>query len=589
MRPLHFYKIAITLLLIATTGFYNYAQKPKQIINVRDYGALPNDGKDDTKALRNAVKAAIAQPNSKLLLPAGHYHISDPLALKIQSDALSGKLGKNPQDQLFVPNKEYAIGLDFNGAKDLEIQAKDALLICDGWMEPLSFRNARNISLNGITIDYKQRPNNQGEIVNMGTDFVDVTFTKEEHLAKDQIVLRIMIYDKTKQSFSGAGVYYKRKEQIAPNTMRFYGKDIRNQSKLGNMLITYSGFHYRPAILIYKTKDIVLNNVTINSQAGMGIVGHLSENITMNHLKIVPNQGRYASTNTDATHFATNRGFIKFNACEFGGQGDDATNVHTYYTSIANNDPNTKQCDIMVDRKNYTHSSYLDEPQAGDVLAIINKNTLEEKGYVRVRQFWTNPLQDKVRIEYDGEIPNDTDNYYLINITTTPQLEFKHCIVRSHRARSVLVKTRKVLIKNNTFSNTTGTAIHVGAEGDWGEGTASEDVIITDNVFNNCGLGGPNDGTIEGASAVALHVKAPNKNIPGLHKRILIENNVVNGGKHAIVIKSSEDITIRNNVFNNLTNAPISVGTTTRLKAYNNHGTNTITIGNDQPTLPNQY
>ena len=822
------YVVWIILLLIISPNVRSQIDKNKKQINVLDFGAIPNDGKHDTQALRNAVKLARETPNSILFFPKGIYHISDSLALKIQDDAMSGKLGENPQDQLFVSNRVYAIGLDFEGAKNLIIQAEGVQLICDGWMEPLSFRNAQDITLNGITIDYKRRPNSHGEIISLGDDFVDVKFTNSEVLAKDQIILRIMIYDKENQSFTGAGVYHSRKEWIAPKTIRFFGKSIRERSKLGNVLLTYSGFHYRPAILIYKTKNIDLNNVTIHAQAGMGIVGHLSENITMNRLRIVPSEGRYASSNTDATHFASNRGLIRFNQCEFGGQGDDATNVHTYYTQIANNDAARKQCDVMVDRniqsrflfrndksklkafndsiaelnskmfeiktvlipgfdnkgmedwlelnlndgefsknnfddsswdswlprntskesrnsgsfeavltheneilsdgviwfrtkiklenieseynliieegiddldqtyfngqligstigwdkarnykipkqilikgentiairvfdgggpggingiikvrnslssqvipfssfkfkhqafiankklwvhnysfedliknssmlqknikreiiklnnsKNYTHSSYLDEPQAGDVLAVIDKNTLEEKGYIKVRRFWVFPLQDKVKIEYDGELPKDTGNYYLINISMAPQLEFENCTVHSHRARSVLVKTRKVLIRNNEFSNTTGTAIHVGVEGDWGEGMASEDVIITGNVFNNCGLGGSNDGTIEGASAIALHVKAPNTNVAGLHKRILIENNVINGGKHAIVVKGSEDVTIRNNSFKEIDGQPIIIGASIRVKAYNNEGGQLIGEKLAPPALPN--
>ena len=543
MKPLIILRELLPLFLVIVWGI-GHSKVPitngRQIINVLEFGAIPNDGKDDTNALRRAVNYAKVTPNVELLLPAGQYHISDPLALDIQERAMSGGLGSNPQDRLFVPNQKYAIGLDFEGAKDLIISAEGAVLICDGWMEPLSFRYAQKVTLNGITIDYKRRPNNQGEIVKLGKDFVEVHFTEEERLLKDQIVLRIMLYNKTKRSFTGAGVYHQKMEFLTPNNVRFYGKDILEQAKIGHVLITYSGFHYRPAILIYKTSDIVLNDVTIHAQAGMGIVGHLNKNITMKRLKVVPNEGRFASTNTDATHFATNRGLIRFNGCEFGGQGDDATNIHTYYTHITENDPIKKECEIAVDRKAYTHSSYLDEPREGDVLAIVDKNTLEETGYIRVRHFWPFPLKDKVKIHYDGELPQNIDLYYLINITAAPRLEFVNCKIRSHRARSVLVKTRKVLIANNVFEGTTGTAIHVGAEGDWGEGPASEDVVIRDNLFRNCGLGGPNDGTLDGASAIALHVKAPDTSVPGLHKRVLIKGNNVDGGQHGIVIRGSE-------------------------------------------------
>lgn len=557
-----------------------------RLISVEDFGAIPNDDLDDTDALRKAAKKAGEEPNSTLYFAPGKYNISDPFAIKIQNEAMSGKLGKNPQDQLFVPNKKYSIGLDFSGAKNLTILAEGVQLFCDGWMEPISFRNAQDIVLMGITIDYKRRPNNEGKIINLGDSFVDVKFTKEEVLAKDQIILRIMIYDREKQSFKGSGVYQDRMEWIDTYTLRLYGKGIREQAKIGNILITYSGYHYRPAILIYKTKNILISDVTIHSQAGMGIVGHLSENITMNHLKVVPSQGRYTSTNTDATHFASNRGLIRFDKCEFRGQGDDATNVHTYYTTIANNSTNG-YCYIMVDRNNYTHSTYLDEPREGDILALVDKTTLEEVGYIRVRRFWGYPLQYKVKIEYDGQLPQETDNYKLINISMIPRLEFVNCIIRSHRARSVLVKTRKVLIKNNHFENTTGTAIHIGVEGDWGEGPASEDVVIENNEFVNCGLGGPGDGTMDGASAIALHVKAINTSVPGLHKRILIQNNTINGGMHAISVKGSEDVTLQDNIFFNIKEKPMIIGASRRIQVKENNEEKSIGEHSDDPRSPN--
>ncbi len=579
-----------TLLLIFCLPCLGSAQIEKsdcKIIKATEFGALPNDEKDDTEALRRAVRsAASSQECAILYIEPGTYHISDPLALKIQEEAMSGKLGANPQDKLFIPNQEYAIGLDFDEAENLVIEAAGVQLLCDGWMEPLSFRNTKNITLNGITIDYKRRPNNQGEVTSLGSNYVEVYFTDKEMLQHNQIVLRIMVFDKKKNSFTGAGVYHEKMEFVGPNTVRFYGKNIRGQSEIGNMLLTFSGYHYRPAILIYKTQNIELNHVTIHSQAGMGIVGHLSENISMNHLRVVPSEGRYASTNTDATHFATNRGLIRFNGCEFAGQGDDATNVHTYYVSIANTSKEGYY-DIMVDRKNYTHSSYLDEPTEGDIMALVDKNTLEELDYLRVRRFWPYPLQDKVRIQFDGKLPKKIEDYYLINISASPRLEFVNNTIRSHRARSVLVKTRKVLIQNNSFENTTGTAIHLGVEGDWGEGPASEDVVIRGNKFTNCGLGGPNDGTLDGASAIALHVKAKNTSVQGLHRRILIDNNTIYGGQHAIVVKGSEDVTLRNNTFKNIGGDPIIIGSSKRVSAYDNKGAETLKTDVNVPRLPN--
>ncbi|PZX48294.1 glycosyl hydrolase family 28-related protein [Algoriphagus chordae] len=560
--------------LLAAIPFYGFCLQmgqQEEVINVRDFGAIPNDGKDDTAFLRKAAEKARTTPNATLYFPAGEYQLRDQKAVDIQEAAFAGELGANPQEVLYVPNQEYVIGLDFEGADGLTIDANDVKIIFDGWMEPVSFRNTQNVTLNGLTIDYKKRPNSYGEIIKLGEDYVDVEFPEEEEMTDEMLILRVMLYNKEKKSLVGTAVYFDSKKGIAPNVLRFYGAGIRNQAELGRVLITFSGFHYRPAILIYKTKDITLNDVTINAQAGMGIVGHLSKNITMNRLKVVPPAGRYVSSNTDATHFATNRGFIRFDDCEFEGQGDDATNVHNYYAHIVSR-PAENVCETFLGEKNFTHSTYQDEPQNGDVLAVIEKSTLKEVGYIRVSDFETNPEERLVKITFDGDLPEDIENYYLANMSATPSLEFANSQVRSHRARSVLVKTRKVLIENSSFENTTGTAIHIGAEGNWLEGVASEDVIIRNNTFTNCGLGGNNDGTIDGASAIAIHVNAPDRTIPGLHKRILIENNKVIGGEHAFTVKGAENVTIRNNEFLEIVKEPIVVGASRKVSAYENKG-----------------
>ena len=580
-------RYCISLFLFAFINLHAQTdQLQNKTINVQEFGAVPNDNLDDTDALRNAVALARTKTDAILYFPPGRYHISDSLALKIQEEAMYGKLGSNPQDQLYVSNKEYAIGLDFKGANNLTIEAINVELICDGWMEPLSFRNCDNVTLNGITIDYKKIPNSAGKIINLGKDYVDVKFRDSDPVSQDLIMLRIMIYDLEKESLVGASVYHKKKTLIAPQTMRFYGKSVREISKAGRMLIVLSGFHYRPAILLYKSKDMVLNDVTIHSQAGMGIVGHLNENITMNRLRVVPRKGRYVSSNTDATHFATNRGFINFFDCEFGGQGDDATNVHTYYSHVISQEaPNI--CEYFLGDNNVTHSLYLDEPEVGDVMAIVDRNSLKELGYIRVNRFWTYPKEVKVKIEFDGELPRNKEDYFLVNISATPSLKFVNCTVKSHRARSVLVKTRKVLIEGCSFENTTGTAIHIGAEGDWGEGITSEDVIVRNNVFTNCGIGGANDGTIDGASAIAVHIKAKNTKVAGLHKRLLFENNIVTGGIHAIVVKGAADVTIRNNSFKEIEEQAIVIDASIRVKAYDNEGGRVLGEKEESSVLPN--
>ena len=83
---------SIVLMIIIISAGYG-CNGPKEILektlfNVLDYGAFPDDGKDDTESLRNVVAIARTTPGSILFFPSGRYQITDPLALKIQEDAM---------------------------------------------------------------------------------------------------------------------------------------------------------------------------------------------------------------------------------------------------------------------------------------------------------------------------------------------------------------------------------------------------------------------------------------------------------------------------------------------------------------------
>lgn len=94
----------------------------------------------------------------------------------------------------------------------------------------------------------------------------------------------------------------------------------------------------------------------------------------------------------------------------------------------------------------------------------------------------------------------------------------------------------------------TGTAIHIGAEGDWREGAGSANVIVRNNRILRCGRGA---GTKDGACGIASNVKAPDGTVAGIHKNILIEGNIIEGENAAcgIFISGSQKVTIRNNAF----------------------------------------
>ncbi len=493
-------------------------------VNVADFGAVANDGKNDRAAIQEAINRCKSVGAETLIIPPGIYNIIDSAAIRLMTDIMDWKLGSNPQNVVYTPYFPYSRGIDFSGSKNLLVMASGATLLCSGWMEPVSLENCENITIEGLTIDYKTIPHSEGKVVQVRERFIDVKQTNACWISDKMLIARIMFWNLKRDRLLGNSVYppFKTKKLDA-ETVRIFMHT--KPELLGTIALMNHTMHFRPAILINETKNTTLKNVTIHSQPGMGIVGHRSHNILMEGLKVIPSPGNYQSTNTDATHFTSCTGTIRFNKCEFRGQGDDATNVHGYYHSVSK-DLGENLYEIRLKGRISTHACVLDFPDVGNVVEVVNKRTLEVVDSLTVLQCDTFPGEWRSEVKLSGALPGNINNYYLIDVTRLPRLEFVNCRVYSHLARGVLVKTRNVLIANNEFFGETGTAIHIGAEGDWSEGAGSQNVIIRNNKISGCGRG---DGTNDGACGIAVNVKAPDNTVPGIHKNIFIEKNTIVG------------------------------------------------------------
>ena len=70
-------------------------------VNVTDFGAVPDDGKNDIEALRKAAEYCRNNEGSTLLIPEGVYDVIDKQAQDIEYKSISGFFGNMPSDILF--------------------------------------------------------------------------------------------------------------------------------------------------------------------------------------------------------------------------------------------------------------------------------------------------------------------------------------------------------------------------------------------------------------------------------------------------------------------------------------------------------
>ena len=545
MRKLNSLFVLMILLLFTPmeTDAYGQMASDEISISVSDFGAIPDDSVNDRTAISEALDYCKNNEVRKLIFPPGQYILEHPEAVALMNNVMDMKLGENPEKIIFSPYYKYIKGLDIAGHQYLELSGNGVVLTCIGWMEPISIENSRNITVTGFTIDYLRQPHSEGKIIRLTDNYFDVEFPEEYPVTNNMAMPRIMFFDVKKDRLESESIYFPEKnELIQPQTMRIWSKIPA--SYLNDVALINHSFHFRPAVLIHECKDVNVIDVTIHSQPGMGIVGHRSHNILMSGLRVVPRPGRRQSTNTDATHFSSCTGYIHFKNCMFEGQGDDATNVHNYYYTITKKLEN--KLITRVNAPSGTHAQVLDFPDIGDTLELVYKSSLKPVTKVTVADVDTFPDKWETHIELNEEIALDLERYYLINISRLPSLHLEGCMILSHLARGILIKTRNVIIENNTIMETTGTGIQIGAEGYWHEGPGSENVLIRNNRIIRCGLG---DGIQKETCGIVVSVGSPDPAKSGVHKNLTFENNIIEGenAKYGIYVTGSDNVKIRYN------------------------------------------
>lgn len=500
------------------------------------------DGTDAREKLDAAMRWLRAHPDSDLYIAPGVYEISGEAQKQLFNEVIAGKYGENSQPYIFRPDFSYTRVMDFDGQRGTRVFADGATLLLDGFFEPVSLRNCENIELIGLTIDYRRKPYSKGRIVEatanpQGEGCITAEFREElsEHVNHP----RHAVYHEKTGNLEFDPFEIVDQQKGAGKQFRFFVRRAR-KDVVGDELYLWHFYHSRPAVLIQNSKDVRLINVTICAQPGMGVVGHLSENLLLQGVSVVPSPGEHVSTNTDATHFASCRGSLTLENCAFEGQGDDCINVHTYYHGITPLGNSTYRLRCLA--PDGTHSQAADAPLVGDRLAAVRRGTLDEAGAYRVNRVCVN-ADGTCDVALDRSLEENAENHYFANADACPTLVFSHCRARNHMARSVLIKTRRAVVEDCVFERSSGSAVVVSAEEAWGEGVSSQNVTIRNNVFIHCGAQWPNE-----ASAIAVFTGSQART--GVqHGSVTIENNTIlcPPSQRAIRVENAACVRMENN------------------------------------------
>lgn len=472
-----------------------------------DFGIVPGTGEDMTEEFAKAFETIKAEckgeVKAELLVDCGEYDFYPDSAL-VREYYVSNHDQDNP--------KRVALALE--GMKNFTLKGKatgdgSALvdLMMNGRMLPVAMIECQDCKLENVGVDTRVPQITQVEVLENDAENGIITYRIAPYVNyrvdNGRLVVSgsnwefvpswgIAFEGDTKRiiyTTSDIGVGTSGVEEVEPYVIRAPWRDARLVP--GSVIAMRSYQRPTPGIFVSLCNNTTLQNSCVYYAEGMGLLAQMSENLTLDGFRVaLRGDGRYFTTQADATHFSGCKGKIVSVNGLYEGMMDDAINVHgTYLRVVQRLDDNT-----LVGRYMHGQAYGFYWGGAGDSVQFVRSDVMEITEGNRVVEIAPYDKEQlagckEFKIKFEKELPADIANgkYGIENLEWTPEVYFANNLIRNNRARGALFSTpKKTLVEKNTFDHTSGTAILLcGDCNGWFETGACRDVVIRNNRFIN--------------------------------------------------------------------------------------------------------
>ncbi len=446
-----------------------------------------------------------------------------------------------------VPDGLKAVGILLAGAKHVHVSGPGATLVYRGKMIEVCIDGCENISLTGLTFDYRRPTVSEFKVTALGDGFAELEIHKDSSYAIKDGTLTWLgegwseITGLAQELDPATGDLRRRRdpllglnlEELGPFLIRARGKTDMKPGKtyqIRNPLRDCAGVFTR------NSRGITWKDVHFRFLHGMGLVNQFSENLTFDSVSIAPDpaSGRTTAAWADGIQVSGCRGKVVVRNCVFSGAHDDAINIHGTHLRVVERLPGRQIKVRFMHPQTFGFLAF----NPGDEVEFVRPDTLATYGPNRVTAArLLDPMELLLTLEQP--VPNEfRENDALENITWTPEVEIRGCTVSRIPTRGFLVTTRRpVVIEANTFLATHMSAILVedDAQG-WYESGCVRDMTIRNNRFLRCG-------------EPVVHINPRNTVAnDSLHRNIRIENNeFVLRANSAVRAKSTTGLRVTGN------------------------------------------
>lgn len=504
-------------------------------VSVADFGAQPGDGEDDTAAIRKALQFAMKNGAKRLVFPKGIYDFAEA----------PGSIW-SPGHWVFWLDK----------AENLEIDGGGSLFLLQGTQCFAYSKNCRNVTFRNMTLNYDRPYFSAGTVTEVSPDkyVFDVKIDPGFQVKGGE---GIPSWEEVDKDFlrvnGGMFVNYRvaKTRLVEPDVLRVYASDAMVPLKKGMRLLlrhhTYTGSLFR----LHESSGHVLENVTILSGKGMGVVGQYLDGLVLKNVRIVPDPNRPwpLSVASDAINLLGCYGEIRVENCEIKGSKDDNINIFSNYYGVK------KQLapDRILMNSPKFRSGEMSADRPGDVMCFVRKDfsVYAERTIKSIRHDYA---QRHSEVEFTEPLPkelNAADD--LLMAKKQPE----KIVIRNNRFHSegrVVLQCGNALVENNDFLNSNGFHLNTNIT-PWYEARPGKNVVVRNNRFRNgeiCGLRKlpavivvSAEGITPGAKSLASRGTLV---LQPVHENVEISGNVIEGSNNGgMIFASVKNLVVKNN------------------------------------------
>lgn len=462
------------------------------VVRAADFGAVADDGKDDSEAIRAALAACQAQAPARLLFQPGRYD------LLMSGNGVAG-----------IPDLDR-IGLLLSDLHDLTIDGQGAEMILHREASAIVLRSCQNVLIQNLRVDWERPPFTQGMVVSMRDVSIDVVVDPGFVLSDGLTVNKVMRFDSESRLLDDAEPLIvecgRRLVGDGPHVDEFVktpwrtslagdgiirmhcgdgdeaGQRLLRSVREGDLLLLRHGDYRNNGVTVIDSDGVLFQDVSIYAAAGMGYWANNSGDLGLERFRIEPrpDSGRLMSVTADGLQFKDCHGTLQIEACKVLRQGDDCLNVKGRYHRIVEQD------DARVTMKLWRQNSL--PPVAGERFAVFSSGG-EQIGVLEAGAVHATSDPMVWVLEAAGGMADWSGQATLLaSLDHSPAaVVVRGCEMGENRGRGILLQARNALIEHNTIRSTSNIAIWVAHDPvRFGEAFPPSQVVIRDNHVSDC-------------------------------------------------------------------------------------------------------